>query len=334
MGILRRNLVVALLGIAFAFYSAGIMAANADASTSVGMEYCKAARSFLGRQPLTSRHVGHMVIAATPSPGVLYIPVGPLAIPVGGAHSGKITTLVYFRRKEGGVYGFQSADQAGFIIVPERLLAKRLRFGISRQAAFGLPAWNGEYLTPNSPWSPAFWETLAKEHKLDGIHLFGAIANASLSDVECGSPSDSDWLTLYALFARQVFFFMDPRGEDTDTLSAAIYKGWFVFKIKMKSSAPDRLAYKVLIADGKGYLAIFTVRKANGAIATGLNLVTRGAINWNKQPDWVQNVAGGIISNSSGEWEELTHQLRAAGVVVRNARRSSHTKGPAPKPNS
>ena len=332
MGILRRNLVGTLLGMAFALYSAGIVVANADASTSVGMDYCKAARSFLGRQPLTSRHIGHMVIAATPSPGVLYIPVGPLAIPVSSTSSGKITQVIYIRNARGGVYGFGAKVQARFMIVPGDFIGNELRLGISREAAFGLPVWNGQYAKANSPWSPAFWEALAKKRKLDGVHLFEAIANASLSNVKCSSPSDSDWSTLYALFARHVFFFDDPSGE-ADTLSARVYQNWFVFRIKIKSSTPDGPTYKFLITDRKGSMAIFTVRKANRVIATGLNPVRRGAINWNKQPDWVQSVAGAIISNSPGKWEVLTHQLRAAGVVVRKAGPSSHSNGSKRKPN-
>ena len=334
MGILRRNLVVALLGTAFVFSAAGILAANAAASTPMGTDYCKAARSFLSKNPLTSRPVGHMAIATTPSPGVLYIPVGPLAIPVVGAHSGKITALEYFRSERDGVYGFESAGQAGFVIVPDGFLANHLRFGISRQAAFGLPIWKGENATAHSPWSPEFWETLAKKRELDGVHLFESIAKASLSDVECSPPSGSDWSTLYALFARKVLFFMDPRDDDIDTLSADVYKHWFVFRIKIKSNAPGHVAYKMVVADGKGYLAFFTVRKADGATATEFDPVRRGAIKWAKQPGWVQQVAKGIFVNSPSEWEALTDQLRAAGIVVRKAGPSKPTKSPESKPNS
>ena len=296
--------------------------------------YCKVARSMLAKDTLASAQYQAEAVSTSPRKGVLYVPIGSIALPVAMGVDAKVTKLMYFdgRSSQGGsaVFAFVSDQaQSGFLYVPQDLSTKRALAGVSNYAAFSLPGDLGPQENPKSPKYPKFWLTLAQRRGLDGDDLLQAMAAASLDRVRCISPTPKDWLQLFALNARAAL--MPPSLGGSKVLGADVerYKGWYVFRVRLKQTQTSKVIYGALVGNGKRFAAEVIVRGTNEGELPNLLPIRRDAVDWKNQPVWVRHLSAGLKFHANAEWKALVSQLRTAGVGVRDARRS-----PTPSPST
>lgn len=291
------------------------MPQTSHAETKSRTAWCRAALARL------DKHIGQTDLApngrSPDSPAKmtnsewLYLPVGPVAVPVIHGGAGSIVSVdligsplfsILFR----GIPGIDGFSVIG-PVKSHSGFSKVISIDAALGAAAAPPAKSGD-----SPASPSYWETLAKRKDLVGLRLIQLLVSARRSQINCKRATDRDMSVIYALYARSDLPSFDSSPLHHEAHGRAFqYKGIYALR-ELLRLRPGAFFTEYVLSDGKSY--IFSVMVDSNTKPPPP--VISSAVTPDSQPEWLEDVWTALGSGQKRNLRKFVIDVREAGIGV------------------